>query len=193
MNPKTDFYFQKSEKWQAELMQLRKIVLDCGLTEELKWGCPCYAFEQKNVVLIHEFKDYCALLFMNGALLSDTDKILVQQTENVQATRQIRFTNLQEIIAQEATLKTYIFEAIEVERSGLKVELKKTAEFAMPEELQRKLADNQAFKIAFEALSPGRQRGYLLYFSQAKQAKTREARIEKCMPLIFSGKGWNEI
>jgi uncharacterized protein YdeI (YjbR/CyaY-like superfamily) len=116
MNPKTDFYFQKSEKWQAELMQLRKIVLDCGLTEELKWGCPCYAFEQKNVVLIHEFKDYCALLFMNGALLSDTDKILVQQTENVQATRQIRFTNLQEIIAQEATLKAYIFEAIEVER-----------------------------------------------------------------------------
>jgi uncharacterized protein YdeI (YjbR/CyaY-like superfamily) len=193
MNPKTDFYFQKSQKWQAELTQLRSIVLDCGLNEELKWGCPCYVFQRKNIVLIHEFKEYCALLFMKGALLNDAEGILVQQTENVQATRQIRFINLQQIIEQEATIKAYVYEAIEVERAGLKVELKKTIEFAVSEELQRKLADNQDFKTAFESLTPGRQRAYLLYFSEAKQAKTREARIEKSMPLIFRGKGWNEI
>jgi uncharacterized protein YdeI (YjbR/CyaY-like superfamily) len=193
MNPKTDFYFQKSQKWQAELTQLRSVVLGCELNEELKWGCPCYVFQRKNIVLIHEFKEYCALLFMKDALLNDAESILVQQTENVQATRQIRFTNLQQIIEQEATIKAYVYEAIEVERAGLKVELKKTTEFAMPEELQRKLADNQDFKTAFKSLTPGRQRAYLLYFSEAKQAKTREARIEKSMPLIFRGKGWNEM
>jgi uncharacterized protein YdeI (YjbR/CyaY-like superfamily) len=193
MNPKTDFYFQKSEKWKSELEQLRGIILDCELTEELKWGCPCYTFQQNNILLIHEFKEYCAMLFMKGALLNDAERILIQQTENTQATRQIRFTNLREIIDREATLKAYIYEAIEVERAGLKVELKKTAEFPMPEEFQQKLDEMPMLKTAFEALTPGRQRGYLLHFSQPKQSKTREARIEKCMPLIFNGKGWNEI
>jgi uncharacterized protein YdeI (YjbR/CyaY-like superfamily) len=193
MNPKTDFYFQKSEKWKSELEQLRGIILDCELTEELKWGCPCYTFQQNNILLIHEFKEYCAMLFMKGALLNDAERILIQQTENTQATRQIRFTNLREIIDQEATLKAYIYEAIEVERAGLKVELKKTAEFPMPEEFQQKLDEMPMLKTAFEALTPGRQRGYLLHFSHPKQSKTREARIEKCMPLIFNGKGWNEI
>jgi uncharacterized protein YdeI (YjbR/CyaY-like superfamily) len=193
MNPKTDFYFQKSEKWKSELEQLRGIILDCELTEELKWGCPCYTFQQNNILLIHEFKEYCAMLFMKGALLNDAERILIQQTENTQATRQIRFTNLREIIDREATLKAYIYEAIEVERAGLKVELKKTAEFPMPEEFQQKLDEMPMLKTAFEALTPGRQRGYLLHFSHPKQSKTREARIEKCMPLIFNGKGWNEI
>jgi uncharacterized protein YdeI (YjbR/CyaY-like superfamily) len=193
MNPKVDFYFNKSEKWKSELEQLRVIMLDCGLTEELKWGCPCYTFQQNNIVLIHEFKEYCAMLFMKGALLNDANNILVQQTENVQAARQIRFMNLQEIIDMKTTLKTYIFEAIEVEKAGLKVELKKTTEFQMPKEFQQKLDEFPDLKTAFEALTPGRQRGYLLHFSQPKQAKTREARIEKCMPLIFRGKGWNEM
>jgi uncharacterized protein YdeI (YjbR/CyaY-like superfamily) len=193
MNPKVNFFFNKSEKWKSELEQLRVIILDCGLTEELKWGCPCYTFQQNNIVLIHEFKEYCAMLFMKGALLNDSDGILIQQTENVQAARQIRFTNLQEIIDRQATLKTYIYEAIEVEKAGLKVELKKTTEFAMPDEFQQKLDEFPDLKTAFEALTHGRQRGYLLHFSQPKQAKTREARIEKCMPLIFSGKGWNEL
>jgi uncharacterized protein YdeI (YjbR/CyaY-like superfamily) len=193
MNPKTDFYFNKSEKWKSELEQLRVIILDCGLTEELKWGCPCYTFQQNNIILIHEFKEYCAMLFMKGALLNDADNILIQQTENVQAARQIRFTNLQEIIDRKVTLKAYIYEAIEVEKAGLKVELKKTTEFPMPDEFQQKLDKFPDLKTAFEALTPGRQRGYLLHFSQPKQSKTRESRIEKCMPLIFEGKGWNEI
>jgi uncharacterized protein YdeI (YjbR/CyaY-like superfamily) len=193
MNPKTDFYFNKSEKWKSELEQLRVIILDCGLTEELKWGCPCYTFQQNNIVLIHEFKEYCAMLFMKGALLNDANNILIQQTENVQAARQIRFTNVREIIEMQATLKAYIYEAIEVEKAGLKIELKKTTEFPMPEEFQQKLDELPDLKTAFEALTPGRQRGYLLHFSQPKQAKTREARIEKCMPLIFDGKGWNEM
>jgi uncharacterized protein YdeI (YjbR/CyaY-like superfamily) len=193
MNPKVNFYFNNSEKWKSELEQLRAIILDCGLTEELKWGCPCYTFQQNNIVLIHEFKEYCAMLFMKGALLNDSEGILIQQTENVQAARQIRFTNLQEIIDKQATLKAYIYEAIEVEKAGLKVELKKTTEFAMPEEFQQKLNEFPDLKTAFEALTPGRQRGYLLYFSQPKQSRTRESRIEKCMPLIFSGKGWNEL
>jgi uncharacterized protein YdeI (YjbR/CyaY-like superfamily) len=193
MNPKVNFFFNKSEKWKSELEQLRVIILDCGLTEELKWGCPCYTFQQNNIVLIHEFKEYCAMLFMKGALLNDSDGILIQQTENMQAARQIRFTNLQEIIDRQAILKTYIYEAIEVEKAGLKVELKKTTEFALPDEFQQKLDEFPDLKTAFEALTHGRQRGYLLHFSQPKQAKTREARIEKCMPLIFSGKGWNEL
>ena len=192
MNPKVDWYFNKAEKWQKELAQLRLIVLDCGLTEELKWGCPCYTFQKNNVVLIHDFKEYCAFLFHKGALLNDADGILIQQTENVQAARQIRFTNLKQIVDMENTLKTYIFEAIEVEKAGLKVELKKTEAFKMPEEFERKLAEIPALKTAFEALTQGRQRAYLLHFSAPKQAKTRESRVEKCMQQILDGKGLND-
>ena len=189
MNPKVDWYFDKAEKWQKEVAQLRLIALDCGLTEELKWGCPCYTFQKNNIVLIHDFKEYCAFLFHKGALLNDADGILIQQTENVQAARQIRFTNLKQIVEMETALKTYIFEAIEVEKAGLKVELKKTAEFKMPEEFEIKLAENAALKTAFEALTQGRQRAYLLHFSAPKQAKTRESRVEKCIPQILDGKG----
>jgi uncharacterized protein YdeI (YjbR/CyaY-like superfamily) len=189
MNPKVDWYFSKAEKWQKEIKKLRTIILDCDLIEELKWGCPCYTFEKSNIVLIHTFKDYCAVLFFKGALLKDKKGILVQQTENVQAARQIRFTSLAEITKLEKTLKAYIYEAVEVEESGLKVELKKTSEFNMPEEFQKKLDKNAALKKAFHALTLGRQRGYLLYFSSAKQSKTREARIEKFIPQILKGKG----
>jgi uncharacterized protein YdeI (YjbR/CyaY-like superfamily) len=189
MNPKVDFYFNKSINWQQELETLRKIILEVELTEELKWGVPCYTFQKNNILLIHEFKEYCAMLFMKGALLSDSEGILVQQTENVQAARQIRFTNVQQIIELAPTIKTYIYEAIEIEKAGLKVELKKPSEFKISEEFQHKLDENSALKSAFEALTPGRQRGYLLHFSSPKQAKTREARVEKCMPLIFEGKG----
>jgi uncharacterized protein YdeI (YjbR/CyaY-like superfamily) len=192
MNPKVDWFFEKADNWQAEFAQLRRIVLDCGLTEELKWGCPCYTYQKSNILLIHGFKEYCAILFMKGALLNNDHGLLIQQTENVQAARQIRFTNLQEIIALEPVLKTTIFEAIEVEKAGLKVELKKTTEFNLPEELQLKFNENDAFKTAFEALSAGRQRGYLLHFSQPKQSQTRVSRIEKCMPKIFDGKGLND-
>lgn len=192
MNPKVDFYFQKAGKWQQELKLLRMIILDCGLNEEVKWGCPCYTLQKKNVVLIHVFKEYCALLFFKGVLLKDSGKILIQQTENVQAARQIRFTNLDEIIRLKAQIKTYIFEAIEVEKAGLKPPLKKTKEFAVPEEFKQKLHELPGLKKAFEALTPGRQRAYLLYFSQPKQAKTRESRIEKCKKMIFEGKGVNE-
>jgi uncharacterized protein YdeI (YjbR/CyaY-like superfamily) len=189
MNPKVDFYFNKSINWQQELETLRKIILEVELTEELKWGVPCYTFQKNNILLIHEFKEYCAMLFMKGALLSDSEGILIQQTENVQAARQIRFTNVQQIIELAPTIKTYIYEAIEIEKAGLKVELKKPSEFKISEEFQHKLDENPALKSAFEALTPGRQRGYLLHFSSPKQAKTREARVEKCMPLIFEGKG----
>ncbi len=192
MNPKVDFYFVKAQKWQKETELLRTIVLHCGLTEELKWGCPCYTFENSNIVLIHVFKEYCALLFFKGALLQDAEGILVQQTENVQAARQVRFTSVQQIVEREAVLKAYIYEAIEVERSGLKVALKKTAEFEMPEEFQQKLDEDDALKTAFETLTPGRQRAYLLYFSGPKQSKTREARIEKCRQPILNGKGLND-
>ncbi len=192
MNPKVDFYFEKAEKWQEELEQLRKIVLECELTEELKWGVPCYTFQKSNVVLIHGFKEYCALLFMKGALLSDTNGILIQQTENVQGGRQIRFRNVREIVDNKAILKAYIYEAIEVEKAGLKVELKKTTEYNIPEEFQQKLDESASLKTAFEALTPGRQRAYLLHFAQPKQAKTREARVEKCIPQIMDGKGLNE-
>ena len=191
MNPKVDFYFSKAV-WQKELEQLRKIVLDCGLTEELKWGCPCYSFEKSNIVLIHVFKEYCAVLFFKGALLNDTSKILIQQTKNVQAARQMRFTTVKEIVKMKSILRAYIFEAIEVERAGLKVPLKKTAEFSMPDEFKNKLNKNAALKTAFYALTPGRQRGYLLHFSAPKQSKTRESRIEKCMPQILDGKGLND-
>ena len=192
MNPKVDFYFNEVKQWQEEIKKLRSIVLDCDLTEELKWGCPCYMFEKKNIVLIHTFKEYCALLFFKGALLKDPNGILIQQSKNVQAARQIRFTNLQEIEKLASVLKTYIYAAVEVEEAGLKVELKKTTEFTMPEEFQTKLNENPALKTAFEALTPGRQRGYLLHFSAPKQAKTRESRIEKSLQDIFEGKGLND-
>jgi uncharacterized protein YdeI (YjbR/CyaY-like superfamily) len=171
---------------------LRSIVLDCGLTEELKWGVPCYTFQKRNIVLIHGFNDYCALLFHKGTLLKDTDNILIQQTKNVQSARQIRFTNLKEIMDKEVVLKAYIFEAVEVEKAGLKVKMKKPKDFKMPDEFKKKLDENPDLKTAFEALTPGRQRGYLLYFSQAKQSKTRESRIEKHIPQIFEGKGLND-
>jgi len=189
MNPKVDFFFNKPGKWQKEYEKLRTITLACGLTEELKWGCPCYSFEKRNIVLIHGFKEYCALLFFKGALLADADGILIQQTKNVQSARQIRFTNLSEIDKMERTLKSYIYEAIEVERAGLKVKLKKTSDFKIPEEFQKRLNKSRALKTAFEALTPGRQRAYIFYFSQAKQSKTREARVEKYVKQILSGKG----
>ena len=189
MNPKVNFYFNKAQKWQQEIEQLRMIAIDCGLTEELKWGCPCYTFEGNNIVLIHVFKEYCAFLFFEGVLLNDAHGILIQQTEHVQVARQVRFTSIGEIIDLEPVLKAYIFEAIEVEKAGLKVELKKTADFKMAEEFQYKLNKIPALKTAFESLTPGRQKGYLLYFAAAKQAKTREARVEKYIPQILSGKG----
>ena len=191
MNTKADFYFDKG-KWQKETQQLRKIVLDCDLKEELKWGCPCYRFEGKNIVLIHVFKEYCALLFFKGALLNDPEKILIQQTENVQSARQIRFTNLQEIVKMAQVIKAYIYQAVEVEEAGLKVPLKKTKDFTVPEELQDKLNEMPSLKTAFEALTPGRQRGYIFYFSQPKQSKTREARVEKSLPKILDGKGLDD-
>src|ERR1700744_182948 len=191
-NPKVDFFFNKDQKWQEELLQLRTIVLDGGLTEELKWGCPCYTFQKANIVLIHGFKEYCALLVFKGALLNDPNGILIQQTENVQSARQIRFTNVLEIVELESILKSYIFEAIEVEKAGLKVELKKTADFAIPHEFQSKLDHIPALKTAFEALTPGRQRGYLFHFSQPKQSKTRETRVEKYIPQILAGRGLDD-
>ena len=191
MNPKVDFYFDKGN-WQKELEQLRRIVLSCGLTEELKWGCPCYTFQKSNIVLLHVFKEYCGLLFFKGALLDDAKGILVQQTKNVQSARQARFTNAKEIVRLEPVLKAYIYEAIEVEKAGLKVQLKKTTEYSIPEEFQEKLNRNAALKKAFYALTPGRQRGYLLHFSAPKQSKTRESRIEKCVPEILNGKGLND-
>ncbi len=191
-NPEVDFFFDKAKKWREEYEQLRIIVLDCGLTEELKWGCPCYTFEKANIVLIHGFKEYCALLFMKGALLKDPKTILVQQTENVQGARQIRFTNASEIVKIKTIIKAYIKEAIEVEKAGLKVALKKTSEFNMPEEFQTTLDDLPELKTAFYKLTPGRQRGYLLHFSSPTQSKTRKARIEKCLQQILNGQGLND-
>lgn len=193
MNPKVDFFFDKASKWQKEYEQLRAIILDCGLTEELKWGCPCYTFEERNIVLIHGFKEYCALLFFKGALLNDADNILIQQTKNVQSARQARFINVQQIIKLKPVLKAYIYEAIEVEKAGLKVKLKKTAEFPVPEEFQNKLDKSPALKKAFNALTPGRQRAYIFHFSQPKQPKTRAARVEKYMQHILKGKGLNDL
>ncbi|MDP9040915.1 MAG: DUF1801 domain-containing protein [Bacteroidota bacterium] len=192
MNPRVDFFFDKAQRWQKELEKLRTIVLDCGLSEALKWGVPCYTFQKANIVLIHAFKDYCALLFFKGALLKDPKGILIQQTKNVQAARQIRFTSAGEIAKMQATLKAYIHEAIEVEKAGLKVELKKTKEYAIPEEFKKKLNKNSALKTAFKALTPGRQRAYILYFSAPRQSKTREARVEKNMQQILDGKGLND-
>lgn len=192
MNPKVDFFFNKATQWQEEFEQLRTIVLDCGLTEELKWGQPCYMFQERNIVLIHGFKEYCALLFFKGALLQDTNSILIQQTEHVQAARQMRFTNTREIVEMERTLKTYIYEAIEIEKAGLKVTLKKPSDFTIPEEFQHRLDTAPALKTAFDALTPGRQRAYILYFSQPKQSKTRALRVEKYMQQMLEGKGLND-
>jgi len=192
MNPKVDEYLRKTKKWQEEFEKLRMISLDCGLTEELKWGKPCYTFQESNIVLIHGFKEYCALLFFKGALLKDAKGILIQQTENVQAGRQIRFTNVREIVKIKTVLKAYIHEAIEVEKAGLKVKYKKTSEFKIPEEFQNKLDETPALKKAFDALTPGRQRGYIFYFSQPKQSTTRVSRVEKCMQQILKGKGLND-
>ncbi|HMF69844.1 MAG TPA: YdeI family protein [Flavitalea sp.] len=194
MNPKVDFYFSKAKKWEEELEQLRTIVLDCGLTEELKWGVPCYTLQKSNIVLIHVFKEYCALLFFKGALLNDPNGILVQQTKNVQAARQLRFTNVREIVELEPIVKAYIYEAIEVEKAGLKVNFKKTTDFIIPEEFKNKLSakGGKTLKTAFDALTPGRQRAYIFYFSQPRQSKTRESRIEKCMQKILNGKGLDD-
>ena len=209
MNPKVDFFFNKAKKWHEEFEKLRMLILDCGLIEELKWGQPCYtsptrsspsvpapaggrAFQKRNIVLIHGFKEYCALLFFKGALLNDANGILIQQTKNVQAARQIRFTNVRQIVKMEPILKAYIFEAIEVEKAGLKVPLKKTTDFKIPEEFQNKLDKIPALKTAFDALTPGRQRAYIFYFSQPKQSKTRQSRVEKCMKQILKGKGLND-
>ena len=199
MNPKVDKFLSKTNpptseagKWQKEFEKLRSIVLECGLTEEFKWMHPCYTFKSHNIVLIHGFKEYCALLFFKGVLLKDTDGILVQQTKNVQAGRQIRFTNVKEINKLKPILKAYIYEAVEVEKAGLKVKHKKTSDFKIPEEFQKKLNEMPELKSAFNALTPGRQRSYIFYFSQAKQSKTRISRIEKCLPQILDGKGLND-
>lgn len=189
MNPKVDFFFEKESNWQKEYERMRTIALDCGLMEELKWGCPCYTWQGSNIVLIHGFKEYCAFLFFKGALLNDPEGILIQQTENVQAARQIRFTNLKQIVKMEKVLKAYIYEAIEVDKAGLQVKMKKSTEYKVPEEFQKKLDKTPGLKKAFEALTPGRQRGYLLYFSSAKLAKTREERVEKYTKQILKGKG----
>jgi uncharacterized protein YdeI (YjbR/CyaY-like superfamily) len=192
MNPKVDFFFSKAKKWQEEFEKLRMIILDCGLTEELKWGVPCYTFQKSNIVLIHGFKEYCAILFIKGALLNDVHGLLIQQTENVQSARQIRFTNVREIVEMEPILKAYIHEAIEVEKAGLKVNYKKATEFIFPEEFINKLEEFPGLQEAFDALTPGRQRAYILYFSAPKQSKTRESRIEKCKEQILNGKGLND-
>lgn len=192
MNPKVDWYFSKSTPWQKEYQRLREIVLSCDLVEELKWGHPCYTLQGANVVLIHGFKEYCALLFMKGALMKDPKKILIQQTERVQSARQVRFRSLQEINKLEKTLKAYIYEAAAVEASGKKVSFKKTSDYDVPAEFQKRLSRSKALKKAFEALTPGRQRGYLFYFSQAKLSTTREARVDKCVPGILEGKGLDD-
>jgi uncharacterized protein YdeI (YjbR/CyaY-like superfamily) len=192
MNPKVDFYFSKPTTWQEEIRKLRRTVLACQLTEELKWGVPCYTFQKGNIVLIHVFKDYCALLFFEGALLKDPNGILIQQTKHVQAARQIRFTNVREMVKLQTILKAYIYEAIEVEKAGLKVNLKKTTEFKIPAEFQNKLKEIPKLKTAFKALTPGRQRAYILYFSSAKQSKTRESRVEKYTKQILKGKGLDD-
>lgn len=192
MNPKVDWFFSSTKKWQKEFAALRMISLDCPLNEDLKWGCPCYTFEKNNIVLIHGFKDYCALLFFKGSLLWDRHGILIQQTPNVQAARQIRFTDVREIEEMEIILKAYIHEAIEVEKAGAKVNFKKATEFKTAEEFQKKLNEIPDLKDAFLSLTPGRQRAYLLYFSQPKQPKTRESRVEKCITKILNGKGLND-
>ena len=192
MNPKVDAFLRAQKRWRAEFTKLRAIILACDLSEDLKWGQPCYSLDGKNIILMHAFKEYCAVLFHKGALLKDPKGILIQQTKNVQAARQIRFTSLQDVVKVEKTLKAYIREAIAVEKAGLKVPFRRTKDFEMAEELERKLDESRELRAAFEALTPGRQRGYLLYFSQAKQAKTREARVDKCIPRILDGLGLDD-
>jgi uncharacterized protein YdeI (YjbR/CyaY-like superfamily) len=192
MNPKVDWYFTEAKKWKEELEILRIIVLDCQLTEELKWGVPCYTFQENNIVLIHVFKEYCAILFFKGVLLKDANGILVQQTKNVQSARQIRFTNSREIVEMQPVVKAYIHEAVEVEKAGLEVDFKKTTEFSVPEEFQKYLHEIPELKTAFDGLTPGRQRAYLLYFSAPKQSQTRASRVEKSMQQILSGRGLND-
>jgi len=192
MNPKVDEFLAKSKFWQAELATMRKIILDTELSEELKWRQPCYTHENKNIIILGGFKEYCAIMFFQGALLKDPRGLLIQQTENVQAARQIRFTSVKEILEMDTIIKAYIQEAIEVEKAGLKVKYKKTADFTIPEEFQQKLNEHPALRTAFEALTPGRQRAYLHYFSQAKQSKTRESRVEKYIPQILDGLGLND-
>ena len=191
-NPKVDSFINRATKWQSEFNKLREYCQECGLTEELKWGKPAYSFDNKNIVIIQGFKEYCALLFPKGVLLKDPNKHLIAMTENVQSARQLRFTDVQEIIEIEHIIKAYIYEEIEIERAGLKVETKKTSDFEVAEEFRKKLDENPELKNAYEALTPGRQRAYLFYFSQAKQSKTRETRVEKCIPLILAGKGLND-
>lgn len=189
---KADRFFEKDQKWQLEMETLREIVLECDLEEEVKWMHPCYTYQNSNIVLIHSFKDYCALLFFKGVLMKDPAQLLIQQTENVQDRRQLRFVHLEEIVQNRTLIKAYILEAIEIEKAGLKVEYKPTSEFTMPEEFKELLDHDEAIKTAFEQLTPGRQRGYLLHFSSAKQAKTRIARIEKYLPKIMEGKGMED-
>lgn len=191
-NPKVDQFLEKAEKWKDEFTKLREILLECPLAEELKWGVPCYTYQNSNVVLIHGFKEYCAVLFIKGALLKDPLGILITQTQNVQAGRQIRFTGVQDIEAMESALKSYVDEAVEIEKSGLHVDFKKSTDFTIPEELQNKFNEIPSLKAAFEALTPGRQRAYILHFSEPKQSKTRESRIEKFIPAILQGKGLND-
>ena len=192
MNPKVNWFFEKKTKWQDAFHELRELALSTELTEELKWGCPCYTLDKNNIFLIHGFKDYCALLFMKGAIMNDPKNILIQQTENVQSARQIRFTNFEEIVKQKTVIKSYIKNAIEVEKSGVKVEMKKTTEFKIFEEFQTALNEMSELKTAFAKLTPGRQKSYLLYFGSAKQAKTRNERIEKYIPKILDGKGLDD-
>lgn len=191
-DPTVEDFLSSSEKWAEEFGKLRAIILDCPVTEELKWGQPCYTWQNSNIVLIHGFKEYCALLFFKGALMNDPEGILIQQTKNVQGARQVRFTNLKEITKLAPVLKSYVYEAIEIEKAGLKVKLKESAEFEMAEEFRVQLNKNAKLKKAFEALTPGRQRGYLLYFSSAKQSKTRAERVEKYTKHILNGKGLND-
>ncbi len=192
MNPKVDLFLSNAQEWREEMKEMRRIILACGLTEELKWGKPCYAFQNTNIVILQGFKNYCALMFCKGALLKDPNGILIKPGENTQAARQIRYSNVREIVQMEPILKTYIHEAIEAEKAGLKVNYKKTSEFTIPDEVQNKLDENAAFKKAFYALTPGRQRAYILYFSAPKQSKTRESRVAKCMQQILNGKGLND-
>lgn len=191
-NPKVDHYLGEAKQWRKELAALRAILLDGKLSEDLKWGCPCYTLDGANIVLLHVFKTYCAMLFFKGALLKDPEGMLVQQTKNVQAARQLRFTSLDEVLARQAIIQAYIQEAIAVEKAGLKVNFKETEAFDMPDELQAKFEEVPALRTAFDALTPGRQRAYILHFSEPKQAKTRVSRVEKSMPAIFSGKGLND-
>lgn len=193
MNPKVDTYLSKAQKWQKEMKKLRMIILDCGLTEELKWGKPCYVFQTSNIVVIQGFKEYCAVLFFKGVLLNDPNGVLIKTGENTRVGRQIRFNTVKEIVEIEPILKAYIYEAIEVEKAGLKVSLKKSPEPVLPTEFKSKLDKNPALKTAFKALTPGRQRAYIFYFSAPKQSKTRESRVEKCVKQILKGKGINDL